>query len=194
MNLNTWIPDVQIKSGTVPVRGKGPSGDPGHFARIISRHLCIHFSDSAAARLWISSVASGDDIVGLTWEKTAHQRIMPWFDRVDSALDGLSSSVDMIGSAEGIRSRAGGRCGVYLFADLCKRRVPDGMTPVLVFSRRNCSSITQKERSAELCASPFHDFKNCCEVLWVWLCSQDVGGALRRTTQTLFSSRAGWSR
>ena len=50
--------------------------------------LWIHFIDNAAAQASLvcgySSVTSGDDL-GLTWEMIAHQRIIPWFDRDDSA-------------------------------------------------------------------------------------------------------------
>ena len=49
--------------------------------------------------------------MGPTWRVAAHQRIIPAFDRVDIAVDGLSSSVDMIGSKECRRSEAGARCG-----------------------------------------------------------------------------------
>ena len=57
----------------------------------------IHFIDNTAAQASLvkgsSSVMSGDAIVGITWGMVAHQRIMPWFDRVDSKsnpVDGLS--------------------------------------------------------------------------------------------------------
>ena len=66
--------------------------------------LWIHFIDNAAAHASYvggsSSVASGDDTVGLTWEMAAHQPVIPCFDRVHSAVDELSGSVDMSGSEE----------------------------------------------------------------------------------------------
>ena len=49
------------------------------------------FIDKAAAQTSLvcgsSSVTSGNDMVGLTWEMTANQRIIPCFDTVDSAND-----------------------------------------------------------------------------------------------------------
>ena len=67
------------------------------WAALLACSLRIHSIDNAAAQASLvcgfSSVASGDDIVGLTWGMTAHQRIIPWFDRVGSAsslVDGLS--------------------------------------------------------------------------------------------------------
>ena len=59
--------------------------------------LWIHFIDNVAAQAALikgsSSVMSGDIIVGRTWEMVARERIIPWFDRVDSEsnpVDGLS--------------------------------------------------------------------------------------------------------
>ena len=64
---------------------------------LLAGSLWIHFIDNAAAQASFvrgsSSVISGDDIVGLTWETVAQQRIIPWFDRVESKsnpVDGLS--------------------------------------------------------------------------------------------------------
>ena len=66
---------------------------PNHMADC----LWIHFIDNAAAQSALvngsSSVASGDIIVGTTWEMIAKRCIYPWFDRVDSKsnpVDGLS--------------------------------------------------------------------------------------------------------
>ena len=66
---------------------------PDHMANC----LWIHFIDNAAAQSALvngsSSVASGDLIVGHTWEMIAERCIYPWFDRVDSKsnpVDGLS--------------------------------------------------------------------------------------------------------
>ena len=59
--------------------------------------LWIHFIDNNAALATMvrgsSSVASGDVINGMTWERVAKLRCRPWFERVESSanpVDGLS--------------------------------------------------------------------------------------------------------
>ena len=127
MDLNIWIRDVQINSSTVPDTLRNETMGPplilatwkGLFAGSLSFHFIINAAAQASRVCGSSLVTSGDVIVGLTWGMTAHQRTIPCFDSVDSAVDGLSSTVDMVGFEECRRSKTGGRCGVYsqIFAD-----------------------------------------------------------------------------
>ena len=50
--------------------------------------LWTHYIDNEAAQASLvsgsSGVASGDLIIGCTWELVARRRLWPWFDRVDT--------------------------------------------------------------------------------------------------------------
>ena len=65
--------------------------------RLLQGRRWIHFIDNAACQAAFvrgsSSVSSGDVIIGLAWQLIARRRLLPWFDRVDTAsnpVDGLS--------------------------------------------------------------------------------------------------------
>ena len=70
--------------------------------RLCAGSLWINFIDTAAAIAPLvngsSSVTLGDDIVGLSWDMIAHHRIIPWFDRVDSANNAVYSSAEVAAS------------------------------------------------------------------------------------------------
>ena len=68
-----------------------------NWPKIVSHCLWLHFVDNAGALAALingsSSVMQADLLVGETWARVAHQRVLPWFDRVDSKanpVDGLS--------------------------------------------------------------------------------------------------------
>ena len=76
--------------------------------RLPQNRLWVHFIDNAAVQAAFvkgsSSVHVVDLIIGHAWEMVARRRLLPWFDRVDSAsnpVDGLSR-----GRAEGPLGRS----------------------------------------------------------------------------------------
>ena len=83
------------------VEAVGPLMVLATWPRLMQGRLWMHYIDNAAAQAAFvrgsSSVQSGDLIIGTAWQLVARHRLLPWFDRVDTAsnpVDGLSRGRD----------------------------------------------------------------------------------------------------
>ena len=86
-----------VRHDIFEVEAIGPLVVLATWPRLMQGRRWIHFIDNSAAQAAYvkgsSSVHSGDLIVGAAWNLIARRKLLPWFDRVDTAsnpMDGLS--------------------------------------------------------------------------------------------------------